>query len=219
MKLRLSKTFYVKTFIVLFFLVASIVVSFAMGRKFGYFLMGDIQKGKKLQAAVEKTSEENEEYSPLVSSRFKYNPEKFPQGEFKDYIAQRPDENDVLEDAATVEMTFAGKSETADELFDLSEGGESSKIEDSEDENREKKSNLVHKVHVGTFADRESAENLCVLLRQDNYKPYIEIIVEKGKKHYRVQLGVFNDEENANNLAEELRKKGYNAWTRFTKTN
>jgi len=217
MKLRLSKTFYLKTFIVLFFLVASIVVSFAMGRNFGYFLMGDIQKSEKLQAAVEKTSEENEEYSPLVSSRYKYNPEKFPQGEFKDYIAERPDENDVLEEAATVEMAFAGKSATAEKLFDLAEEGDSP--DKNENENENIKTNLIHKVHVGTFESRESAENLCDLLRQDNYKPYIEIIVEEGKKHYRVQLGAFSNEENANQLAEELRKKGYNAWTRFTKAN
>lgn len=217
MAFRLSKAFYLKITILLVFLIASLVVSFVLGRNFGYFLMGDIQKDEKLKAVVEQASDSDQDYSPLVSSRFKFNPDEFPQNEFRDYIAERPDESDVLAEAARVEMKYAGSSETARDLFDLAENTENPDSSGEEESKTKPASGLIHKVHVGTFQNRESADNLCNLLRQDNYQPYIEVIVENNVKHYRVQIGAFADENNANNLAEELRKKGYHAWTWFTK--
>jgi len=214
---RFTKAFYLKITILLVFLIASLVVSFVLGRNFGYFLMGDIQQDEKLKAVVEQTSESDQDYSPLVSSRFKFNPDEFPQNEFRDYIAERPDKDDVLAESARVEMKYAGNSETARDLFDLAENTENPDSPDEEVNKTKPASGLIHKVHVGTFQNRESAEKLCNLLRQDNYQPYIEVIVENNVKHYRVQIGAFADENNANNLAEELRKKGYHAWTWFTK--
>ena len=217
MAVRFSKVFYLKIVIMLLFIVVALAVSFVLGRKFGYFLMGDIQQDEKLKAVVEKTSEADQEYSPLVSSRFKFNSDEFPQNEFRDYISERPEEDDILKEAAKVDMKYAGSSETAKDLFDLAENADSEIEEPEKEPDKTSTSGLIHKVHVGTFKSRESAEDLCNILRKDNYTPYIEVIVEDNVKHYRVQIGAFVDENNANSLAEELRKKGYHAWTRFTK--
>jgi cell division protein FtsN len=217
MKNKFSHAFYLRTAILMAFLIASIVFSFALGRKFGYFLMGDLQNDEKLMAVVDQSDKKDNEYSPLVSSRFKYNPDEFPSSEYNQSISERPEEGDVLEETARVEMTYAGSSESTENLFDL---GEKTPVETTGDKPKtddETTSNLLYKVLVGTFESRDNAENLYKLLKEDNYDPYIEAVVEGEVTHYRVQIGAFHNVDNANSLAEELRKKGYNAWTKFSK--
>lgn len=218
MKNRFSHAFYLRTVILMAFLIASIVFSFVLGRKFGYFLMGDLQNDEKVMAVVEQSDRKSDDYSPLVSSRFQYNPDEFPNSEYNQSTPQRPEEEDVLEEAARVDMTYAGSSESTENMFDLGEKApEEETIAETTETEEETPSNLLYKVLVGTFESRDNAENLYKLLKEDNYDPYIEAVVEGDVTHYRVQIGAFHNVDNANSLAEELRKKGYNAWTKFSK--
>lgn len=217
MKNKFSQAFYLRTAILMIFLIASIVFSFALGRKFGYFLMGDLQNDEKLMAVVEQSDKDSTEYSPLVSSRFKYNADEFPSSEYNQAISERPSDEDVLEETAKVEMTYAGSSESTTNLFDLGEKDPEEASGETPATEEEAPSNLLYKVLVGTFESRDNAENLYKLLKEDSYDPYIEAVVEGEVTHYRVQIGAFNKVDNANSLAEELRKKGYNAWTKFSK--
>lgn len=217
MKNKFSQAFYLRTAILMVFLIASIVFSFVLGRKFGYFLMGDLQNDEKLMAVVEQSDKENTEYSPLVSSRFKYNADEFPSSEYNQAISERPSDEDVLEETARVEMTYAGSSESTKNLFDLGEKDPEETSGEAPATEEEAPTNLLYKVLVGTFENRDNAENLYKLLKEDSYDPYIEAVVEGEITHYRVQIGAFHNVDNANSLAEELRKKGYNAWTKFSK--
>jgi len=219
---RFSKIFYIKVIIFLIFMLLAVIVSFILGRQFGYFLMGDLQSDKKLQGAVEQAESTEGKYSPLVSPRFKYNPDEFPRDEFNTGTVEKPSEDQVVGEGVDVDMSYVGQSSNSKEIFDLGNEGTNAGQQVKEEEkplSEEEiiESNVIYKVYLGTFSNKDNAENIYIKLKSDGYEPYIEEIIKDNQTSYRVQIGAFRNIDNANALAEELRKKGYNAWTRLTK--
>jgi cell division septation protein DedD len=219
---RFSKIFIMKTVIFSIFILTALIVSFFLGRQFGYYMMGDLQNEEKLKSAVEQAKSGDDKYSPLASPRFKYNADKFPTDEYGAGAVQRPDEGQVVQQSVDVQMNYVPDDQNDDSngVLDLGEDNQTAPQVDqppapSEDQSIE--SNVVYKVLVGTYKQKENAEAIYTKLRDENYDPYIEAVVKDSETVYRVQIGAFKNIDNANSLAEELRKKGYNAWTHVAK--
>ena len=218
---RFSKIFVMKTVIFSVFILTALVVSFILGRQFGYYMMGDLQNEEKLQNAVKQAKTNDGQYSPLTP-RFNYDPDKYPTDEYGSGAVQKPEEGQVVQEGVDVEMNYVPKEQNGEskDVFDLGEGDQSNAKVDqppapSDDQNVD--SNVVYKVLVGTYKQKENAEAIYTKLKDEGYDPYIEAIEKDNETVYRVQIGAFKNIDNANSLAEELRKKGYNAWTHVAK--
>lgn len=69
----------------------------------------------------------------------------------------------------------------------------------------------LHRVRVGSFENRDNAQNLARELNGRGYATYMEPEQVSGKTVYRIQVGAFRDEKQAREKQQELRANGYEA--------
>ncbi|HVK04738.1 MAG TPA: SPOR domain-containing protein [Armatimonadaceae bacterium] len=70
----------------------------------------------------------------------------------------------------------------------------------------------LFRVRVGTFAERENAQNLATELNGRGYQASIQSDRgANGKTVYRLQVGAYRDEKNAREIVAELKANGYDA--------
>jgi cell division septation protein DedD len=225
MKFRASKIFYVKTAILMIFLVSSIFVSFLLGRNFASTMMGEIIVNQKVQNATVEDQKSEDQYSPLASPRFDYSEDQNPRDEYQVYSTQKPDPDLVLEDNPDVQMSTSASEETESdsegELFNLGEEGddESAPTDEGTSVATDKviESNIIYKVLVKTPGGRENAEQIAKLLKEEGYDPLIVELIKDDEKVYHVQIEALRNLDRANELAEELRRKNYNAWVKYSR--
>ena len=64
-------------------------------------------------------------------------------------------------------------------------------------------------VQVGSFANRNNAENLIVKLKSEGFPAYMEESVFEGKSTFRVKIGKFSKLSDAKEMEDKLAQKGY----------
>ncbi len=70
----------------------------------------------------------------------------------------------------------------------------------------------VFRIQVGTFSERDNAENVWNRLTQAGYDASISTYEDDDTVRYRVQVGNFGGREAADEVAEELRSMNFDAW-------
>lgn len=71
---------------------------------------------------------------------------------------------------------------------------------------------VIYRIQVGTFSERENAENVWESLIQADYDASISTYTDSDKVMYRVQVGMYQDRLEADRHAEELRSMNFDAW-------
>ncbi|MCK4719179.1 SPOR domain-containing protein, partial [bacterium] len=71
---------------------------------------------------------------------------------------------------------------------------------------------VIYRIQVGTFSERENAENVWESLIQADYDASISTYTDSDRVMYRVQVGMYQDRLEADRDAEELRRMNFDAW-------
>jgi rare lipoprotein A len=69
----------------------------------------------------------------------------------------------------------------------------------------------IYKVQVGSFSDKENAEDLLFRLRRGFPEAYMTVLETDQGRFYRVRVGRFKNEETAYKTAERLAASGFTA--------
>ncbi|HDS29498.1 MAG TPA: SPOR domain-containing protein, partial [Firmicutes bacterium] len=118
---------------------------------------------------------------------------------------------------ATVEMEVLDTPQSSDTPVD-----ESLSVETSEETTTSPpterptaeppQTDVIFRIQVGTFDQRENAENVWRRLTQAGFDARISTYTENEQVRYRVQVGDFQTQDAANRVAEELRGMNFSAW-------
>lgn len=84
--------------------------------------------------------------------------------------------------------------------------------EDSDTGSVDEDGDVIYRIQVGTFSERENAENVWESLIQADYDASISTYTDSDKVMYRVQVGMYENREEADRDAEELRSMNFDAW-------
>lgn len=84
--------------------------------------------------------------------------------------------------------------------------------EDTETGSGDEDGDVIYRIQVGTFSERENAENVWESLIQADYDASISTYTDTDRVMYRVQVGMYQDREEADRDAEELRSMNFDAW-------
>ncbi len=76
----------------------------------------------------------------------------------------------------------------------------------------EEDGDVIYRIQVGTFSERENAENVWESLIQADYDASISTYTDSDRVMYRVQVGMYQDRLEADRHAEELRSMNFDAW-------
>ncbi len=71
----------------------------------------------------------------------------------------------------------------------------------------------TYRIQVGTYNERQNAENVWGDLTQAGYNSSIASFAgDDGEQIYKVTVGVYNNLEDADRVADELRRMGFDGW-------
>jgi cell division protein FtsN len=218
--------FLTKSIVFLALVMIAMGTSLYMGKSLGRNIMDLTRQNidQRFGGETPTASDENNEYvlgEVGGRSGFGYSPDEFGGNQFPREWAD-PDESQI---------TTAGTEEPAVELEVLdtpSENGEETPAETDEAESTgdaeatEKPASqtvfdltdteIIFRIQVGTFEQRENAENVWRRLTQAGFDARISTYTENDATKYRVQVGDYPSQEVANQVAEELRSMNFNAW-------
>ena len=74
------------------------------------------------------------------------------------------------------------------------------------------KKEVIYRVQVGAFSNKDNANNFLNKLKIDGFDGYLVKANVNGTELMRVQVGAFSNKDNANNFLNKLKSAGYDAF-------
>ena len=170
------------------------------------------------------TSDDSDFVVDIASGRtsFGYESDEFGTNRFPRDWADPTEEDfeDVSEDP-TVDVTILDETEE-----DISEATDTSDVEIDGEESEEEPAivpsiddgifglgdDSTFRIQVGTFSERENAENVWNSLTTAGYNASVSTYTDEDTIRYRVTVGTYHSREEADGVAEELRRMNFDAW-------
>ena len=157
---------------------------------------------------------------------FGFDSDQFGTNQFQREWAD-PDEDELpaSSDEPNVEITVLGSDLLLDDSVD--DGSDDQGADDStddpdkpavDDEESEQRIDFslgdssTFRIQVGTFSERENAENVWHDLTTAGYDASISTYPDGDLVRYRVQVGTYHVRDEADSVAEEIRRMGFDAW-------
>jgi len=219
--------FLTKSIILLALVLVSMGTSMYFGKQLGRNIMQltrtNIERNFPDVDSSE-TSDDSDFVVDIASGRtsFGYESDEFGTNRFPRDWADPTEEDfeDVSEDP-TVDVTILDETEE-----DISEATDTSDVEIDGEESEEEPDivpsiedgifglgdDSTFRIQVGTFSERENAENVWNSLTTAGYNASVSTYTDEDTIRYRVTVGTYHSREEADGVAEELRRMNFDAW-------
>jgi hypothetical protein len=219
--------FLTKSIILLALVLVSMGTSMYFGKQLGRNIMqltrSNIERNFP-QIDSSDTSDDSDFVVDIAGGRtsFGYEEDEFGTNQFPRDWADPTDEDfeDVSEDP-TVDITILDDTEE-----DVSEATDTSEQDTAEEQVEEEPDTAISpdrgifglgddstfRIQVGTFSERENAENVWNSLTTAGYNASVSTFTDSDEIRYRVTVGTYHSREEADGVAEELRRMNFDAW-------
>ena len=222
-----SSGFLTKSIILLGLVLLCMGTSMYFGKQLGRNIMQLTRTNIERNFPEYNSSEASDESDFVVDvasgrASFGYNPDEFGANQFPREWADPGEEEfeDVSEDPsvdiAILDDTEAGESATSDESAADSgateESGEAAEQSRGDSHIFGLGGDSVFRIQVGTYGERENAENVWNSLTTAGYDASVSTYTDEDKVRYRVTVGTYHGREEADAIAEQLRSMNFDAW-------
>jgi len=160
----------------------------------------------------------------LERDSFGFDSDQFGSNQFqREWADPEEDDLDTTSDEPNVEITVLGSDLLLgdDQVEDPDPVGDEATADDSEKPANEEPEHSIDfslgddstfRIQVGTYSERENAENVWNDLTTAGYDASISTYPDGETIRYRVQVGTYHVRDEADMEAEEIRSMGFDAW-------
>jgi len=226
-----SSAFLTRSIILLALVLISMGTSMYFGRELGRDIMSLTKSNIEERfpdAGTSGTGEDDGFVLDLVSGRssFDYDSESFGQNQFqREWADPEEEEFPTSADDPSVEISIIPVPENSEDqhpVNELADNREGESIEPGTNpmlENRTRGNidwglgdETTFRIQVGTYSERENAENVWHDLTTAGYDASFSTYTENDTVRYRVQVGTYHSRDEALVVADRIRSMGFDAW-------